>query len=108
MMAVPVVGSDWIAWHRMIFAYARLCHGAGGELEQVQFLLGHASAQTKLKVGPSGQELPGLRLRALCRSEDENENNEVAGYLADPVRGWNGGWLLEVFLEVTGCFGPRT
>ena len=25
---------------------ARLCHGAGGELEQIQFFLGHASVQT--------------------------------------------------------------
>jgi len=25
---------------------ARLCHLAGGELEQIQFLLGHASVQT--------------------------------------------------------------
>jgi site-specific recombinase XerD len=25
---------------------ARLCHSAGGELEQIQFLLGHISVQT--------------------------------------------------------------
>ena len=25
---------------------AKLCHGAGGELEQIQFLLGHVSVQT--------------------------------------------------------------
>jgi hypothetical protein len=25
---------------------AKLCHGSGGELEQIQFLLGHASVQT--------------------------------------------------------------
>jgi site-specific recombinase XerD len=25
---------------------ARLCHQAGGELEQIQFLLGHASVET--------------------------------------------------------------
>ena len=25
---------------------ARMCHVAGGELEQIQFLLGHASVQT--------------------------------------------------------------
>ena len=25
---------------------ARLCHAAGGELEQIQFLLGHISIQT--------------------------------------------------------------
>jgi integrase len=27
-------------------ACARLCHAAGGELEQIQFLLGHVSIQT--------------------------------------------------------------
>jgi integrase len=26
--------------------YARLCQAAGGELEQIQFLLGHVSVQT--------------------------------------------------------------
>ena len=26
--------------------YARLCHASGGELEQIQFLLGHVSVQT--------------------------------------------------------------
>jgi site-specific recombinase XerD len=25
---------------------AKLCHSSGGELEQIQFLLGHASVQT--------------------------------------------------------------
>jgi integrase len=29
---------------------ARLCHLAGGELEQIQFLLGHASVQTTLRL----------------------------------------------------------
>jgi integrase len=28
---------------------ARLCHSAGGELEQIQFLLGHVSVQTTEK-----------------------------------------------------------
>lgn len=27
-------------------SYAKLCHSAGGELEQIQFLLGHVSVQT--------------------------------------------------------------
>jgi site-specific recombinase XerD len=30
-------------WHR---GCARRCHAAGGELEQIQFLLGHVSIQT--------------------------------------------------------------
>jgi hypothetical protein len=34
--------------HRTIFrrTCARLCHGSGGELKQIQFLIGHASVQT--------------------------------------------------------------
>jgi integrase len=35
-------------WHLMISGRtcARLCHASGGELEQIQFLLGHVSVQT--------------------------------------------------------------
>ena len=32
--------------HSLRSACARLCHQAGGELEQIQFLLGHVSVQT--------------------------------------------------------------
>jgi site-specific recombinase XerD len=35
-----------IAPHDLRRSCARLCHGAGGELEQIQFLLGHVSVQT--------------------------------------------------------------
>jgi integrase len=40
------VGADHLAPHDLRRTCARLCHGAGGELEQIQFLLGHASVQT--------------------------------------------------------------
>jgi len=36
---------------------ARLCHGCGGELEQIQFLLGHASVQTTERYIGSKQNL---------------------------------------------------
>jgi integrase len=36
---------------------ARLCHGSGGELEQIQFLLGHASVQTTQRYIGSKQKL---------------------------------------------------
>ena len=36
---------------------ARLCHVAGGELEQIQFLLGHASVQTTDRYLGCKQEL---------------------------------------------------
>jgi site-specific recombinase XerD len=37
---------DKLAPHNLHRACARLCHAAGGELEQIQFLLGHVSTQT--------------------------------------------------------------
>jgi integrase len=40
------IGIAHLAPHDLRRTCARLCHGAGGELEQIQFLLGHASVQT--------------------------------------------------------------
>jgi integrase len=39
-------GIDNLAPHDLRRSCARLCHGSGGELDQIQFLLGHASVQT--------------------------------------------------------------
>ena len=39
-------GIDTLAPHDLRRSCARMCHMAGGELEQIQFLLGHASVQT--------------------------------------------------------------
>jgi site-specific recombinase XerD len=39
-------GIQTLAPHDLRRSCARLCHLAGGELEQIQFLLGHASVQT--------------------------------------------------------------
>src|SRR5262249_21354192 len=41
----------------------RLCHAAGGELEQIQFLLGHASVQTT-------ERYIGCK-QALCRAVND-------------------------------------
>ncbi|MGA9733796.1 MAG: tyrosine-type recombinase/integrase, partial [Candidatus Acidiferrales bacterium] len=38
-----------LAPHDLRRSCARLCHSAGGELEQIQFLLGHVSVQTTEK-----------------------------------------------------------
>ncbi len=35
-----------LAPHDLCRSCAKLCHSAGGELEQIQFLLGHVSVQT--------------------------------------------------------------
>ena len=40
------VGILKLAPHDLRRSCARLCHSAGGELEQIQFLLGHVSIQT--------------------------------------------------------------
>ena len=39
-------GLDHIAPHDLRRTCAKLCHSSGGEIEQIQFLLGHASVQT--------------------------------------------------------------
>ena len=39
-------GIDKLAPHDLGRTCARLCHAAGGELEQIQFLLGHVSIRT--------------------------------------------------------------
>ena len=40
------IGNDRVAPHDLRRTCARLCRAAGGELEQIQFLLGHISVQT--------------------------------------------------------------
>jgi integrase len=40
------LGFTGLAPHDLRRSCAKLCHSAGGELEQIQFLLGHASVQT--------------------------------------------------------------
>ena len=40
------IGVEKLAPHDLRGTCARLCHESGGELEQIQFLLGHASVQT--------------------------------------------------------------
>jgi integrase len=40
------IGIDHLAPHELRRTCARLRHNSGGELEQIQFLLGHSSVQT--------------------------------------------------------------
>jgi integrase len=44
--SAKVIGGEKLAPHDLRRSCARLCHAAGGELEQIQFLLGHVSVQT--------------------------------------------------------------
>jgi site-specific recombinase XerD len=48
-----------LAPHDLHRSCARLCHMAGGELEQIQFLLGHVSVQTTEKYLGCKQRLKG-------------------------------------------------
>lgn len=48
-----------LAPHDLRRSCARLCHAAGGELEQIQFLLGHVSVQTTEKYLGCKQRLRG-------------------------------------------------
>ena len=41
-----IMGVEKLAPHDLRRTWARLCHASGGELEQIQFLLGHVSVQT--------------------------------------------------------------
>ncbi len=52
-----VAGINNLAPHDLRRTCARLCHGCGGELEQIQFLLGHASVQTTERYIGSKQKL---------------------------------------------------
>ena len=51
-----------LAPHDLRRTCARLCHLAGGELEQTQFLLGHASVQTN-------EHYPGMQTETATRGE---------------------------------------
>ncbi len=69
-------GLEHLAPHDLRRTCAKLCHSSGGELEQIQFLLGHASVQTterylgcKQNLGHPVNDLFDLKLdRALDRS----------------------------------------
>ena len=64
-------GIDRLAPHDLRRNCARMCHVAGGELEQIQFLLGHASIQTterylgcKQRLRQAVNDRIGLRLQS--------------------------------------------
>ena len=53
------LGVPKLAPHDLRRSCARVCHTAGGELEQIQFLLGHVSVQTTEKYLGCKQRLRG-------------------------------------------------
>ncbi len=54
-----LAGIDKLAPDDLRRTCARLCHSAGGELEQIQFLLGHRSVETTERYFGSRQRLVG-------------------------------------------------
>jgi site-specific recombinase XerD len=61
-------GVPGIAPHDLRRSFAKLCRAAGGELEQIQLLLGHASVQTTERYLGTKQDLvhapnDGIKLR---------------------------------------------
>lgn len=52
-------GIDKLAPHDFHRTCARLCHVAGGELEQIQVLLGHVSIQTPNDIWAANKRIQG-------------------------------------------------
>ena len=58
IFASPLIADiETLAPHDLRRTCARLCHVAGGELEQIQFLLGHVSVETTERYLGSKQKL---------------------------------------------------
>src|SRR5208283_3547758 len=82
------IGLEHIAPHDLRRTCAKLCHSGGGELEQIQFLLGHASVQTterylgcKQNLGHPVNDLFELRTDGPQENDDESAPVESS----DPV-----------------------
>jgi len=76
------VGLEHIAPHDLRRTCAKLCHDSGGELEQIQFLLGHASVQTTERYLGCKQNLGSpvndrFKLRAEAQQQEPNLESAV-------------------------------
>src|SRR6266436_407225 len=74
------LGVSKLAPHDLRRSCARLCHESGGELEQIQFLLGHVSVQTtekylarKIRDFISTKGLAMVQIRCLRGFETKSE-----------------------------------
>ena len=82
-------GLEHIAPHDLRRTCAKLCHDSGGELEQIQFLLGHASIQTterylgcKQNLGHPVNDLFDLRTDG---RPHEHDGESATAKSADPI-----------------------
>jgi integrase len=75
-----------VAPHDLPRTCARLCHSVGGELEQIQFLLGHRSVETTKRYLGSGSGLctPSITSWASCqtlrRAEEVTANETLRAH----------------------------
>jgi Phage integrase family len=82
-------GLEHIAPHDLRRTCAKLCHSSGGELEQIQFLLGHASVQTterylgcKQNLGHPVNDLFELRTEG---RPQKNDDESAIMKASDPI-----------------------
>src|SRR3989454_9193796 len=90
--AAQRAGISNLAPHDLRRSCARFCHLSGGELEQIQFLLGHASVQTterylgcKQKLGHPVNDLFELRTEGRPQENDDESATVKASKASDPV-----------------------
>jgi site-specific recombinase XerD len=83
-------GLEHIAPHDLRRTCAKLCHDGGGELEQIQFLLGHSSVQTterylgcKQNLGHPVNDLFDLRMEA--QQQEKGEQSATANGACEGV-----------------------
>jgi hypothetical protein len=82
---------------------ARLCHAAGGEMEQIQFLLGHVSVQTTEKYLGSSSDCAELSTTGSVLSPP---NDHLDGYrtIRPTGKGSSGNGSLRVAARLS--YGP--
>ena len=68
-------GIPGIAPHYLRRSCAKMCRAAGGELEQIQLLLGHASVQTTERYLSTKQDLVHARAVMQATPDDDDEDN---------------------------------
>src|SRR5205823_987880 len=84
------VGLEHIAPHDLRRTCAKLCHDTGGELEQIQFLLGHASVQTTERYLGCKQNLGSpvndrFKLRVDVQPREQDRESVPAHGVSKPV-----------------------
>ena len=84
------VGLEHIAPHDLRRTCAKLCHESGGELEQIQFLLGHASVQTTERYLGCKQNLGSpvndrFKLRVDLQPREQDRESVPAHSVSEPA-----------------------